>query len=281
MTILLIDVYSIAHQIPKSMLRLTTSDGRISGHVYSFLKTLTSINSIMEFDTLFFILDGGHKTRDSIDSNYKSNRGSGSDIIEDIIPTLKFLPGFLVKKPGFEADDLIYTLCTLLHKRFNITILSKDYDISYNLIYSPKVRHFFNTQTEVTTYSLFMQYGCTPDKLPLYKAIYGDSSDNISSIKLPKKISQIVKEMFCNDDSAKEIIRNIPVEYKSKLLKNLQLVRPIFINEFNISNISKNRDGINAILDEYEIKSLSYTHIFSSIDQNQSNKVKAFLLNGK
>jgi len=123
--ILIIDLSSLVHQTPKSMMRLTTSDNIPTGHIFSFTKKLTSLFSNISSNIVIFALDSGYSFRTKIDPNYKANRGKKRFKVEDVFPLLHSLPCIIAKKDDHEADDVIYSLVKkLINSKFSISILS-------------------------------------------------------------------------------------------------------------------------------------------------------------
>lgn len=270
MTILVIDLSSIAHQIPISASRLSTSKGVPTGHVYSFLRKIPKIKEL-DPDLIIFCLDAGHEDRDKIDSSYKANRNkmATSTLIEDLIPLIKGLPVVYCVKQGCEADDLLFTLAYFLKEKEEVVLFSKDYDISYSLIFYPKVRHLFTFDHEITPTSLFIHFGCTPDQLPLFKAIFGDSSDNIKGIKLGRDKHKVLNS-FCDEaNTYKDIISIIPKDHWPTILKNLKLVRPKIISgiEFNVGE--SNMTTVNRYLLKFEIRSIQAREILKNFPTNK------------
>ncbi len=262
--ILLVDVYSIANQMPKSLANLCTSRGMNSGHVFSFMKHLKEMRKFKASKTVF-IFDRGYNHRSAIDSNYKGNRFKNHNfsISGDIEPWLSSLPCTIMCKNGYETDDIIYTIVkNLKDDSEEVVILSKDYDISFNLIYYPKVRHFLTLKHEVTVTSLMLKEGCFPGLLPLYKAVFGDVSDNIPSIGLDRKVSAEVKGLFKKDASYETIIKAIPKCYIPKVRKNFELTTPVTVSDIEYKECPGNKAAIETVLKMYEIKSISADDLF-------------------
>lgn len=270
MRILLADLSSLIHQIPTTAHKLKTSTGLFSGHVYSFLKKIPKLKTL-DPDAIVFCLDAGHDERDRIDPNYKANRDNKTGtLVADILPLLSSLSVFYCKKKGYEADDLLFTLAYHLHEDHEIIVLSKDYDVSYNLIFYPDVRHFFTIDKEILPISLYMRFGCTPSQLLLYKAIFGDSSDNIDGLKLGRGKRTVVNA-FTSADTLKDIIKEVPRKYYPKVLKNLRLVRPRIVSGIKVGVGETNRTQIMKFLRTYEIRSFTPHSIADCIPENKKH----------
>lgn len=256
MRILIVDTSSILHQVSKHLVNLKTSTGLPSGAVYNFVHKVQALKQF-NADRIYFALDAGHDERDKENDGYKANRQHGhNDYAALILPFLKAIDCDVVKQKGMEADDIIYTLCKLGNsnkKISQIIVLSKDYDMSYTLVFK-KVRHFMKFDNEVTDHSLFMRFGCKPKTLPLWKALFGDTSDNIKPVKgIPKKIKDIVLQKFMVSNDYRDIIEGVPKECIPTILSNIRLVRMKFTISYDYNCYSYDAKKLERYLTTYEI----------------------------
>lgn len=274
MTLLLVDLSSISHQISKSSSGLSTSTNIPTSHIYSFLKKIPRIKE-MGVEFVVFCLDAGHTKRDEISKNYKANRGSStSRIVSDLLPILKNLPVVYCVKKGYEADDLLYTLACELHDETDVILLSKDYDVSISLYFYPSVRHFFTFDQEITPQNLFMRFGCYADKLALHKAIFGDRSDNIIGVKLGRN-KKVIQALFSEFDlSGKDILKRLPKEALSIVRRNLKLISPQVASNVVYATGSPSKDGLTRYLNKYEIASLTAEDLLHNFPFNKKLQSK-------
>lgn len=264
--LLLIDFSSSVCQRPTYMKNLKTSTGIDSSYVSNFLLKLVSYYGF-NASTYLFALDRGHTKRDKLDSNYKGNRDNKKNPAVDVEPLLKNLPVLYCYKNGCEADDLLYTCIRILLNNSNfeeIILLSKDYDLSYTLVYYPELRHFMTSNQEVTPYSLFMRANCRPEQIPLYKAIFGDVSDNIKQLKLGRKKKEI-QNMFIKGIDFQDIVGSIPESEWKLLRKNIALVKLQDVTNFKIKKGESDFEGLTDFLTTYEIKKYTAKEILNSI----------------
>lgn len=266
MSLLLIDLSSIAHQVSKGSSELKTSAGVNTGHIYSVLRKIESIKKLQP-KLIVFCLDAGHEERDEVSNTYKANRGTPKtkSKILDLIPALKCFPVALCAKRGCEADDILYTLACLMHKE-NVIVLSKDYDISVVLFYYPLVRHFFTLSQEITPTSLFIKYGCLPEHLPLHKAIFGDDSDNIKGVKLGKGKRNVLN--LLSEGKIKEVMAKVPKDLLPTVSKNLKLTKPRFLRGIKIAFGNSNEQELKTYLSKYEISSLNARELLNDFPFN-------------
>ena len=110
-----------------------------------------------------------------------------------------------------------------------------------------------------------MKMGINPKYIPLYKAIFGDNSDNISGIKLGRQKSKILKMIT---ENPKKVVRSIPKKMISKVLNNFRLVRPKYIPniEFTVGKPSTKR--VLKFLNSKEIKSIKPSNILGEMPNN-------------
>lgn len=254
-TVLIVDTSSILHQVGKHLAAFKTSTGVPTAQIYNFVIRTLSMKQFM-VDEIIFALDAGRSGRDDESDTYKANRANRHHSnAQVVLPFLKNLRCQIIKKDGFEADDVIYTLCEQYNKDDSVSgiiVLSKDYDLSYTLVFN-KVRHFLTNKSEMNEHALFMRHGCFPQTLPLYKAIFGDSSDNIKPVKgLKKKPLQSVF-MVCTDPC--EIIQQLPRDRAiiEQVLANVRLIKMKLLKDLTITNGTFNKKLLKKFFDRYEL----------------------------
>jgi len=191
---IIVDGNAILHRSFHALPPMTTGDGRMVNAVYGFITTF--FKAIKEFkpDYIAVTFDRKEKTfRHKEFKEYKGKRVKQPDELYDQIPIIKeFLSTMNVKvyeKAGFEADDLIGTLCD---KR------SVDRDDVLSIIVTGDLDtlQLVDDNTEVYTLRKGMsdtiiynekqvkeKYdGLRPDQLIDYKGLRGDPSDNIPGV---------------------------------------------------------------------------------------------------
>jgi len=282
--ILIIDFSSIIHQVPMNMRRLTTSDGRKSGHAFCFLRKMKRIQSF-NANLIIFALDAGHDARSKENPEYKGSREHSAPIVDDVIPLIENVPSVIMYKQGFEADDVIYTCCRVFQDvswADEVVVLAKDYDIAHVLTFNG-VRHFMTFDDEVNSHSLFMRFGCVPGKLSFFKAIFGDSSDNIKGLKLGKKKKEVVHS-FLENKSIQSIFKQLPVLDRKKFFSNLRLTKLKYIPDLVIRDCKWHGDAVESFLADFEIKSIQPSTIrdtFTKDMDTQKRIIKEFKIANK
>jgi len=97
-------------------LKLSNSSGQPVGAVYGFYRTLKKMISKYKPDYIGICFDVSRKTfRNDKFKDYKSNRPALPDDLKSQIPLIKKLVRSLgikiIEKQGFEADDVIASIC--------------------------------------------------------------------------------------------------------------------------------------------------------------------------
>jgi DNA polymerase I len=179
---------------------LRTSTGIPTSVSYGFLKALLDMMEIEHPDCMAIAFDLGDPTfRHDADGTYKEGRPEAP---EDFMPDLENLQELLralnlpiFTAPGYEADDVIGTLARRASAAgFRVKILTGDRDLfqlidphnQTTVLYlstvfaqrggSPPPREFGPDQVKE-------KMGILPSQVVDYKALCGDSSDNIPGVK--------------------------------------------------------------------------------------------------
>lgn len=193
MRVLFLDGYNLMHR---------ARYGFITGEfnvIYNFFRGLRPLIEKFNPDKVYFVLEGQPKRRMEILPEYKANRRVGltpekeselRDFREQrgtIETIMKLFPVETVYHPEYECDDVIAALALNEHADDECIIISNDTDFiqMYGLgknvsIYSP-VKKEFLMPTEYDYVS--------------WKALVGDSSDNISGVpRIGKKTAVKILE---------------------------------------------------------------------------------------
>jgi DNA polymerase I len=221
-TLVLVDGHSLAFRSYYAFAKgrdggLRTSKGIPTSICYGFLKSLLETLTTEQPDYLAIAFDlGGPTYRHEADETYKQGRPEPP---EDFIPDLENLQGLLaalnlpiVVAQGYEADDVIGTLSRRAsHAGFRVKILSGDQDL-FQLV-NPELQvsvlHMSSAfaprggQTrEFSSDQVKEKLGVWPKQVVDYKALCGDSSDNIPGVRGvgPKTAVQLLTEYGSLED---------------------------------------------------------------------------------
>lgn len=238
-TLLLIDGHALAFRMFFALERtnMQTTDHTPTWAVYGFFKSIFDLlkqnNGLdnIKPDSIAVAFDVSRQTfRLEKYEGYKANRESMPDSLRPqlglIMEGLKALNIPIYTKEGFEGDDIIGTISkkatALNHKTY---ILTGDRD-SFQLIDKEgSVKVLIPSKGEILTYDwnkVYEKMEVYPNQVIDYKALCGDTSDNIPGVKGigPKTAAGLLNE-YKTLENIYENIENISKKsVKEKLIEN-------------------------------------------------------------
>ncbi len=237
--LLLIDGYNLAfrsfHAVPQS---LETSNNIPVNALYGFLRTFLASLEELAPDYVLVCLDAPAKTfRSMADDRYKAQRKETPESLRVQLKLLseQLLPGLnipFIMREGYEADDLIAGCCRKFSSELEIVILSNDRDL-FQLLIQDKISIILPDRKKnthpYTEEDFIKEYGIQPSQFVLYKALTGDTSDNIQGISGigPKTAIRLIQEYTSLESilESKSKWADILQEQKDTILHNIALVR--------------------------------------------------------
>ena len=212
---------------------LTAPDGTPSGAVFTFLNMFLSYVEQIDPDSIIVAFDRKEKTfRHELYADYKGTRKPMPDDLAVQMPLLKEMLDALnvcrVEEKGYEADDLIGTYAKIAAEdNYDVYIVTGDKD-SFQLIDDhvyvilPVTRSGSTSDSLMDREAFEGEYGFGPEKFVDFKAIMGDSSDNIPGIR---GIGQVgASDLIKNHGTLKQIYADLDHEtskiankYRNKL----------------------------------------------------------------
>jgi len=245
MKLLLVDGYSLLFRAFFSSPPLTTKDGQPTGALYGFARMLIRLLEDEKPDYLLVAIDAHSPTfRHDRSVDYKATR---SDTPDDLRPQTtrlrEMLDGLSVpwyEHAGYEADDILGTLAHHGEKQnWAVTVVTGDGDA---LQLATQKVHVMLTRRGVTDLedydhdAVIKRFGFTPDLLPDYKGLRGDTSDNIPGVpgigektgsKLVGEFGSLEK-IYENLESVKpDRIRKLLEEHREQAFESRLLARII------------------------------------------------------
>lgn len=228
MRVYLIDGYSLLYRafyaLPQS---ISTSSGLPTNALYGFTSMLLKLLDTEKEVGLGVVWDGGMpKFRLEIFPEYKAQRSampeelrSQLDHLDEILEAMN-IPA--IRAEGFEADDALATMSRQVPEGFELFIVTGDQDAMQLVDGNVKVLRTTRGVSETKTYGrdeVVDEYGVTPEQIPDYKALTGDSSDNIPGVRGigPKGAANLLKQ-FGTLDGVYENLENVSAKgTRSKL----------------------------------------------------------------
>ncbi len=216
--LLLIDANSIIHRSFHALPPFTAPDGTPSGAIYGLASILLKLWREERPDYAAALFDRPEPTfRDEKYAEYKAQRPLTADeLIAQLKEAHHLFDAFGIKtfeKAGYEADDLIATLAETFKvlPDVRVVILTGDRDTLQMVEGDKLVVQTFNKGVSDTTIydekAVIEKYGLAPHQLVDYKALMGDSSDNIKGVPGvgPKTALELIKRFGTVEEMYKHI----------------------------------------------------------------------------
>lgn len=187
----LVDGSSLFYRAFYAMPMLTASNGKMTGALVGFANMILKYIGELNPDAVAIALDVGKKTfRNDIFDDYKGNREQMPTELASQFPMMiEFAAAVGIKTVGvenFEADDIIGTLANQAAKQnFEVIIATGDRDALQLINQNINVILLKSTNKYVRydRAEFVNDYGFEPQFLIDYKALRGDTSDNIPGVK--------------------------------------------------------------------------------------------------
>ena len=260
-TLVLIDGHALAFRQYFALERsaMKNSQNQPTWAVYGFFKSIFDLLKKIKPDSIAVTFDVSHHTfRTELYEDYKANRETMPDSLSTqmgfICEGLNAFGIPIYTKEGFEADDLIGTISARASQRGDETlILTGDQD-SFQLVDKEGlVKVLIPSQGILKEYGweqVYEKLGVYPNQVVDYKALRGDTSDNIPGIRGigPKTAQQLLGKYGnlekvledCENIEKKSIREKICAEKDVAILskKLATIIRDVDINfDFESANV--------------------------------------------
>jgi DNA polymerase I len=295
---IIIDGNALLHRAWHAIPPLKTKKGVVVNAVFGFTSILLNIINELKPDYLCASFDLRAPTfRHDKFKEYKAKRIKQPDELYAQIPIIKeILKVFNIpvyEKEGFEADDVIGSIVKSLKDRKDIEklILTGDLDALQLVEDTIKVLTFKKGIRETKVYDIQAvqeRYGFRPKQMIDYKALRGDSSDNIPGIPgIGEKSATELIQKFGNLDNIYLNFEKSDIKeaWKNKLRENKEIaylsqdLATIILDVDMDFDLSKTKwdyydeKGIYQIFQEYEFRSL--LNKLPQIKKNENKKERA------
>ncbi len=192
-TLLLIDGHGLAYRAHYAVRQpLTTTKGEPTTAVFSFTLMLLEVLNRFQPDQIVMTFDTGRTFRHELSADYKATRASMPDELRQQMTRIRQLveafdiPIREVK--GFEADDVIGSLATKAAAvGYRVRIITGDSDLLQLVtdaicVVTPGANNSFSDLREYDVAAVHERFGFAPPLVADYKALVGDTSDNIAGV---------------------------------------------------------------------------------------------------
>lgn len=222
--LVVIDGYSLLFRAFYGTRFLSTSDGRPTNALFGLVSMLFTLLEREKPDSIVVALDAPGKTfRDAEYAEYKGTRKETPEELKSQLPIARdLLSGLgipILEVTGYEADDIVGTLAKdAANKGYKTIIVTGDTDQLQLVDDDVTVMTTRQGVTDVVYYdpnAVQQRYGFGPEFIADYKALVGDTSDNIpgvpgigdkSATKLIQEFGH-VEDIIANIDKVDEKFR--------------------------------------------------------------------------
>jgi len=233
---LIVDALALLHRAFHAVPPLQTKDGRVVNAVYGFVSILMKAIKDTHPEYVAVAFDRKEATfRHKAFAAYKAQREKKPDDLYEQIPIVQELLKVLriptLSKSGFEADDIIATLCAKTKKKKHLqrVILTGDKDTFQLIDDATSVLTPGKGIKDTLMYdpaAVVARFGLTPAQMIDYKALRGDPSDNIPGVRGIGEVgaSKLLTEFGTLEDLYKQIedgsleAETIPKKQKANLI---------------------------------------------------------------
>lgn len=237
-TIMLVDgfglIFRAYHAIDSSM---ATAKGEQTNAVFGFARMLLDVIDGQKPDYAVVALEGGRTFRHEASEEYKANRSEAPDDLVAQIDRVKQLIDALnipiEMRSGYEADDVIGSLSAHCAREQGLRVLIVTGDSDLLQLVEDHIdvvlpgRPRFQDLRLFDTARVLERYGFPPSMIPDYKALVGDTSDNIPGV--PGIGDKTATALITKFGDVEQIIAHIdevtPPRAKAALEANIERLR--------------------------------------------------------
>jgi len=189
--LIIIDGNAILHRAFHALPPLTAPDGTLVNAAYGFTSMLLRLVTDLTPTHLVVTFDRPKPTfRKKLYADYQIKRPKMDDGLANQIPLIHEIVSAMqvpiCERDGFEADDIIGSLCKKFSKKVDqIIIVTGDKDILQLATKTTKVYMPTKGLSEAKLYGVSEtqeRLGVKPTQIPDYKALAGDQSDNYPGV---------------------------------------------------------------------------------------------------
>lgn len=219
--LVLLDAHAIIHRAYHALPDFTGPLGQPTGALYGLSSMLLKIVTDLRPDYIVACYDlPGPTVRHEAFAEYKGTRGKSDDaLVTQLQSSRQVFEGFSIpiyERAGFEADDVLGTICKELEgdRSIEIIIASGDMD-TMQLIEQGRVSVYtlkkgLNDTILYDEKAVIERYGFAPELIADYKGLRGDPSDNIKGIPGvgEKTATELIQKFGSVEDIYKTLKKN-------------------------------------------------------------------------
>jgi len=228
---MLFDGHAIIHRAFHAIHHLTTPSGEPINAVFGFTSILLNIIEIEQPDFFAITFDRkGPTFRHHADKEYKATRTKcPNELIMQIKKVYEIARAFSIPifaKKGFEADDLLGTICREVEKEPNLKTIITSGDSDLLQLITPKVSVHdltggYRKSVNFTPEKVIEKYGFEPRFITDFKGMAGDASDNIKGVAgIGTKTATRLIQQFGTIENIYQHLTEIKSTIREKLERN-------------------------------------------------------------
>ncbi|MCC6314017.1 MAG: DNA polymerase I [Thermomicrobiales bacterium] len=236
--LMLVDGYGLIfrayHAMPPS---IASSTGEQTNAVFGFAAMLLDVIRREQPDYAVVALEGGRTFREEEYADYKAHRGPMPDDLRPQVARIEeFVDALAIpieRRDGFEADDVIGSLAARCSHEgdLRVVIVTGDSDllqlVDDNVTVTLPGAQRFNDLRIYDLAAVLARFGFGPDLVPDYKALVGDTSDNIPGV--PGIGEKTAKALIGRFGGVEEILAHAdditPTRARNAIANNADLAR--------------------------------------------------------
>jgi DNA polymerase I len=225
------------------------SAGFPTNAIYGFINFMLKLLKRHQPEYLAVVLDAGRETfRHEMFADYKSNRREAPATLIPQLPyirrALDALNVLMIELKGYEADDLIGTLCAMLcDEDCDLIVVSSDKDLMQ--LVTDKIELFDNMKERwIGMREVITKFGVEPSRVAEVLGLMGDAVDNIPGVKgVGEKTAVALMQHFQDLDhlyNNLEQLQQTRLRGVARLRKALQNGREMAFLSRELATIKKN-----------------------------------------
>lgn len=209
MTVLIIDAMPVCYQAFSTVGHFCTKDKEPTGLRYGFLRSVRSWSEKFKARKTVIVWDTPHPIlkAEGVET-YKANREDSEDrrTMFSQLAGVREMIGYTaysqLEAPGYEADDLCFTLAKLYEEKYqeDVVIATPDRDSFRSVSNMVRVFHTTKDRRMIGLKEVFDHFGVGPLHVPAVKAVGGDGSDNILPLVNDKALEKFKAFLNQNPD---------------------------------------------------------------------------------
>jgi len=233
--LIIIDGYSLLFRAFYGTRYLSTTDGRPTNALFGLTSMLFNLLENQRPDAVVFALDAPGKTfRHAEYPEYKGTRRETPEELLQQFPVCRDLIASLgiptLEKTGFEADDIVGTVTRLAEENgYDSMIVTGDLDQLQLVDPCVSVMTTRTGVSDVVVYTpegIVDRYGFGPEFIVDYKALVGDTSDNIPGVPgIGDKTAVVLIQRYGHVENLLEKLPEVEEKFRKKIEPNIEQLK--------------------------------------------------------